>query len=59
MEPKDGTDEIGMTSVYVSVSKQNYLMLRLTDNFAFCLDPTTSLFDENRFIARFFSEIFV
>ena len=28
-------------------------MLRLTDNFAFCLDPTALFFDENRSIARF------
>jgi len=59
MEPKDGIDGIRVRSVYISVSKWNYRILRWTDNFAFVLDLTAWLFDENRFIARIFSEIFV
>jgi len=59
MEPEDGTDGVGVRSIYISVSKWNYRMLRWTDNFAFLLDLTVLLFDENPFIARIFSEIFV
>jgi len=60
MEPKDGTNGIGVRSVYVAVSKWKYIyMLRLTDNFAFFLDVTAWLFDENRFIAGVFGEIIV